>query len=180
MAKANRKTIDVILTLLGAVVMVVLLIAGILGSYAYHFATDQVHDQLAAQQVYFPPKGSPALDPQEFPGLQKYAGQLVDNGPKAKAYADEFIAVHLSKISAGKTYSQISAEAMKDPTNAKLQQQKQTLFQGETLRGLLLGNGYGYWTFGVIAGYAAIAAFAGAAIMAVLVGLGWRQIKRAK
>ena len=180
MAKANRQTIDVILTLLGAVVMIVLLIAGLLGCYAYRFATSQVHDQLAAQQVYFPEKGSPALNPEEFPGLQQYAGQLVDNGPKAKAYADEFIAVHLSKISGGKTYAEISTEAMKDPTNVKLQQQKQTLFQGETLRGLLLGNGYGYWTFGVIAGYAAIAAFAGAAVVAVLVGLGWRQIKRAK
>jgi hypothetical protein len=178
MAKANRKIIDITFTLLGAAVTVMLLIAGCLGAYAYHFATSQVHDQLAAQQVYFPEKGSPALDPKEFPGLQQYAGQLVDNGPKAKAYADEFIAVHLDHIADGKTYAQVSAEAMQDPTNAKLQQQKQTLFQGETLRGLLLGSGYAYWTFGMIAGYAAIAAFVGAAVMAILVVLGWCQIKR--
>jgi hypothetical protein len=179
MAKANRKSIDITLTLLGTVVTVVLLIAGCLGLYAWHFATSQVHDQLAAQKVYFPPKGSPALDPQEFPGLQKYAGQQVDNGPKAKAYADEFIAVHLKNIAAGKTYSEVSNEAMKDPTNTQLQQQKQTLFQGETLRGLLLGSGYAYWTFGMIALYAALAVFAGAAITLVLVLLGLRRIKHA-
>ena len=179
MAKANRKSIDITLTLLGAVVTVFLVIAGCLGLYAWHFATSQVHDQLAAQKVYFPQKGSAALDPKEFPGLQQYAGQLVDNGPKAKAFADEYIAVHLSKIAGGKTYSEVSNEAMTDPTNAKLQQEKQTLFQGETLRGMLLGSGYAYWTFGTIALYAAIAAFAGAIVMAVLVLLGWRQIKRA-
>lgn len=178
-AKANRKSIDITLTLLGAVVTVVLLVAGCLGLYAWHFATSQVHDQLAAQKIYFPPKGSPALNPQEFPGLQKYAGQQVDNGPKAKAFADEFIAVHLKKIGGGKTYSEVSNEAMQDPTNATLQQQKQTLFQGETLRGMLLGTGYAYWTFGMIALYAAIAAFVGAAVMFVLVLLGLRQIKRA-
>jgi hypothetical protein len=179
MTKANRKTIDITLTLLGGVVAVVLLAAGFLGLYAYHFATSQVHDQLASQKVYFPPKGSPGLDPKEFPGLQQYAGQLVDNGPKAKAYANEFIGAHLQKVAGGQTYSEVSAAAMKDPTNAKLQQQKQTLFHGETLRGLLLGSGYAYWTFGMIAGYAAIAAFTGAAVMAILVLLGLRQIKRA-
>ncbi|MEO6513683.1 MAG: hypothetical protein ABIR37_03275 [Candidatus Saccharimonadales bacterium] len=180
MPKTNRKTIDVTLTLLGAVAAVVLLVAGFLGLYAYNFATGQVHDQLAAQKVYFPPAGSPGLDPAEFPGLQQYAGQLVDNGPKAKAYADEFIAVHLEKVAGGQTYSEVSTAAMKDPTNTQLQQQKQTLFQGETLRGLLLGTGYAYWTFGMIAGYAAVAAFVGAALMAVLVLLGMRQIKRAR
>jgi hypothetical protein len=178
MAKANRKSIDITLTLLGAVVAVVMLAGGCLGLYAYNFATSQVHDQLAAQKVFFPPKGSAALDPEEFPGLQQYAGQQVDNGPKAKAYADEFIAKHLEKVAGGKTYSEVSAEAMKDPTDTKLQAQKQTLFQGETLRGLLLGSGYAYWTFGMIAGYAAIAMFVGAALMAVLVLLGLRRVRR--
>jgi hypothetical protein len=180
MAKANRKSIDITLTLLGAVVAIVMFVAGWLALYAAHFATDQVHDQLVAQKVYFPDKGSPALSPAEFPSLQKYAGQQVDNGAKAKAYANDFIAVHLSKVADGKTYSEVSAEAMKDPSNAKLQAEKQTLFQGETLRGLLLTAGYGVWTFGVIAGYAAIALFVGAVVMGFLVVLGWARIQRAK
>ena len=72
------------------------------------FAHDMVHTQLSEQKIQFPPKGSPALDPKEFPGLQRYAGQAVDNGPKAKAYADQFIKVHLKGIADGKTYSQVA------------------------------------------------------------------------
>ncbi len=177
-SKTNRKSIDVVLTLLGGVAVVVLLTIGSLAWYAFDFATTQVHDQLAAQKVYFPPKGSPALDPEEFPGLQQYAGQLVDNGPKAKAYADEFIGKHLENIAGGKSYAEVSEEARANPDDAALQGQKAALFQGETLRGLLLTAGYGYWTFGMIAGYAAVAAFVGAIVMAVLVALGYMRINK--
>ena len=180
MAKSDRKTIDKVFVLLGAAAIVVLVVIGGLSWYAYRFADNSVRTELAAQKVYFPPKGSPALDPAEFPDLQKYAGQLVDNGPKAKAYANGFIGRHLEQVAGGKTYAEVSSEALKDPTNSKLQQQKQTLFQGETLRGLLLGDGYAYWTFGQIAMYAAVAAFAGAAVMTVLVLLGVRHIRRVK
>lgn len=178
--KADRKTIDVTFTLLGLAMTVVLFVAGCIGMYAYNFATTNVKNELVAQKIFFPPAGSPGLDAKEFPGLQKYGGQQVDNGVKAKAYANEFIGKHLEKIADGKTYSEVSALAMKDPTNAKLATQKQTLFQGETLRGILLGDGYAYWTFGMIAYYAALLAFAGAAIMLVLVLLGYRRIKHTK
>ena len=180
MAKSDRKTIDKVFILLGVAMTAVLLVVGGLSWYAYRFADNSVRTELAAQKVYFPSKGSPGLDPSEFPDLQKYAGQLVDNGPKAKAYANGFIGRHLEKVAGGKTYSEVSALAKKDPTNTKLQSQKQTLFQGETLRGLLLGDGYAYWTFGQIAQYAAIAAFAGAGVMAVLILLGLRHLARLK
>ncbi len=158
----------------------VLLVVGGLSWYAYRFADSSVRNELSAQKVYFPPKGSPALDPTEFPDLQQYAGQLVDNGAKAKAYANGFIGKHLEKVASGKTYSEVSALAMKDPTNTVLQGQKQALFQGETLRGLLLGDGYAYWTFGQIAQYAAIVALAGAGMMAGLVLLGLRHLANIK
>ncbi len=45
-----------------------------------------------------------------------------------------------------------------DNVRTELLAQKQSLFQGETLRGLLLGDGYAYWTFGLIDMYAAMAA----------------------
>lgn len=180
MAKSDRKTIDKVFILLGLAMTVTLVIVGGLALYASNFAKTSVKDELSAQKVYFPPKGSPGLDPAEFPGLQQYAGQQVDNGVKAKAYANEFIGAHLEKVAGGKTYSEVSALAMKDPTNATLQQQKAALFQGETLRGLLLGDGYAYWTFGMIAYYAAIAAFAGAAVMGLLVLLGLRHLSRTK
>jgi hypothetical protein len=176
--KEKRAVIDTIFILLGSAAAVMFMVAGCLGWYAYHFATTTVHDELASQKVYFPPAGSAALNPREFPDLQKYGAQLVDDGPKAKAYANGFIGRHLDKVANGMTYSEVSALAMKDPGNQKLAAQKATLFQGETLRGLLLGDGYAYWTMGQIARYAAIAAFAGAAIMAVLVALGLRHMRR--
>jgi hypothetical protein len=178
MAKSQRKVIDKVFILLGVVSTAVLLVVGGLAWYGYNFATNSVKDELSAQKIYFPPKGSAALDPVEFPTLQKYAGQLVDNGPKAKAYANDFIGKHLEKVAGGKTYAEVSSEALKDPTNQKLQGQKATLFQGETLRGLLLGDGYAYWTFGMIAQYVAIAAFAGAVVMSLLVLLGSWHLSR--
>lgn len=180
MAKAQRKTIDTVFVLIGLAVTAILLVIGSLAWWGYNFATTNVKNELSAQKIFFPPKGSPGLDPKEFPGLQKYAGQPVDNGPKAKAYANEFIGVHLEKVAGGKTYAEVSSEALKDPTNQKLQQQKQTLFQGETLRGLLLGDGYAYWTFGTMAKYAAFASFIGAGVMAVLVWFGLVHLAKQK
>src|SRR5436305_8809286 len=130
-----------------------------------------VHDQLSEQKIQFPPKGSPALDPKEFPGLQRYAGEAVDNGPKAKAYANEFIKVHLAGVANGKTYSQVSEASRNDPKNAELAAQVQTLFRGETLRGLLL-YAWGWSVVGMIAFWVGIAALMGAiaVFLALLIG----------
>src|SRR6185437_2837274 len=125
------------------------------------FAHNMVHNQLSEQKITFPAKGSPALDPAEFPGLQKYAGQAVDNGPKAKAYADQFIKVHLNGIANGKTYSQASAASLANPKDAALAGQVQTLFRGETLRGLLL-YAWGWSVVGEIAYWTGLAAMLGA------------------
>jgi hypothetical protein len=126
-----------------------------------------VHSQLAAQDISFPAAGTPALDPATFPDLQQYAGQAVDNGPKAKAYANGFINRHLAEVADGQTYSQVSAASQADPTNAKLTAQVATLFKGETLRGLLL-YAWGWSVVSTIALYAAIAAFIGFLIMLVV------------
>jgi hypothetical protein len=183
MSKIERKAVDRVFILLGTAMTAVLLVVGGLAWYGYNFATDSVRSELAQQKVFFPPKGSPAIaalpmaDQKE---VNKYAGQQLLDGQQAKVYANNFINVHLQKVAGGKTYAEVSTEAMKDPTNIKLQGQKATLFQGETLRGLLLGSGYAYWTFGLIAKYAAIAAFVGAGVMAVLVWLGVRHIAKLK
>jgi hypothetical protein len=159
---------------------VVLLGASLVGYIGYRFATDQVRTELSAQKIYFPEKGAANFSPEDYPDLQQYAGQLVDDGPKAKAYANGYIGRHLENIAGGKTYSEVSALAMKDPTNADLQKQKTSLFQGETLRGLLLGDGYGYWTFGMLALYVSIAALVSAGVMFALVLLGWGHLRRLK
>jgi len=155
-----------------AVLFLLLAVGGGMLTWGGNFATSFVHDQLVAQKIAFPAKGSDALSPKEFPGLQKYAGQAVDNGPKAKAYANQFIAVHLKTVANGMTYSEASTASRAAPTDAKLTAAVQTLFRGETLRGLLL-NAWGWWVVGSIAGYAAFAAFAGAAIvlLALIYGL---------
>jgi hypothetical protein len=138
---------------------------GLLGIFAFcagflvwgnSFVHGMVRDELVAQRITFPPAGSPSFSATEYPTLQQYAGQPVDNGPKAQAYANDFIGHHLQGVAGGKTYSQVSAEFLAGGgTNATLAAQRQTLFMGETLRGLLL-NAYGWWQVGQYALYAAI------------------------
>ena len=167
----SRRGFKTLPVFIGSAAAVVLLVAGSLAWWAYSFVANEVHSELVAQQIYFPAKGSPALDPKEFPGLQQYAGQLVDNGPKAKAYANEFIAVHLKKVANGQTYAQVSSEAQNDPSNVKLQKEVDSLFKGETLRGLLLGDAYAFWTIGQIAKVAALVLLlAGALVVAWTIG----------
>jgi hypothetical protein len=156
------------LVIIGSVLFLLLSVGGGLLLWGSGFANDMVHSQLKDQKISFPAKGSPALDPKEFPGLQRYAGQSVDNGPKAKAYADQFIKVHLSQVAGGKTYSEVSEESRANPKDEKLSGQVQTLFRGETLRGLLL-YAWGWSVVAAIAGYAGIAALLGA--LAVLLAL---------
>ena len=99
------------------------------------------------------------------------------NGRQAEVYADHFIAVHLSEIAGGKTYSQVSAAAQADPTNAKLAAQVQLLFRGSTLRGLLL-YGYAFWQIGQIAMYAALVAYLGGVLFLLLALLGFLHARR--
>jgi hypothetical protein len=174
----RRRTFDIILTAVGGVLTVGLLVAGLLLVWGYSFANGNVHDQLAAQKIFFPAKGSEALAPAEIGKyLNKYAGQQLTSGAQAEAYADHFIAVHLKSIGAGKTYSQMSAEAQANPNDAALQGKVQTLFRGETLRGMLL-NAYAFWKLGQIALYSAIIAFIGTAIMLALTALGFMHLRR--
>jgi hypothetical protein len=147
----------------GVLVMVLLTGGGLL-MWGSTFGKNMVHDQLSAQNIVFPAAGSAGLSAKEFPGLQQYGGQKVDNGPKAKAYADQFIGAHVKSIAGGKTYSEASAAARANPTDPKLQAQVDSLFKGETLRGLLL-YAWGWSIVAAIAGYVAIAAFVGALIV---------------
>ncbi|MBO0870825.1 MAG: hypothetical protein J2P15_19895, partial [Micromonosporaceae bacterium] len=118
----RRRTFDFIATAIGLGLTLVLLVAGGLLMWGYSFANGEVHDQLAAQQIYFPKLGSDALaSPQIGPYLNQYAGQQLTTGAQAKAYADHFIKVHLSEVADGKTYAQVSSEAQANPSDTKLQ-----------------------------------------------------------
>lgn len=175
MAKKNkRKLIDKVLVSFGLVATVALVIIGGLAWWAYSFTNSNVQSELASQKIFFPPKGSSELaNPKIGPYLDQYAGQQLLTGPQAKAYADHFIAVHLSEIAGGKTYAQISAESLANPENQTLKAEAQTLFQGETLRGLLLGDAYAFSTVGYIAQITAIVCFVAGGVMALLVLLGF-------
>jgi hypothetical protein len=168
----KRKTFDALFASFGVAIAVLLIIAGGLLTWGHSFVTHQVKTQLAAEKIFFPPKGSAALAPAAIgPYLNKYAGQQMLTGQQAEVWADHFIAVHLQAIGGGKTYAQLSAEAIAQPKNTVLAGQVATVFKGETLRGLLL-NAYAFGKMGTIAGIAAVVAFAGAALMLLLSALG--------
>jgi hypothetical protein len=173
----RRKTFDTLVSVGGFVMAGVLLLAGVLGFWAYSFTNSQVHDQLASQKIFFPAAGSKAISGPQFAALQQYAGQQLTTGAQAEAYANHFIAVHLSEVAGGKTYAQVSAAAQADPTNTDLQAQVNTLFKGNTLRGLLL-NAYAFWKVGQIALIASILCFVGALGLLVLSVFGLRHARR--
>jgi hypothetical protein len=175
----RRRTFDVLVSAGGLFLAVVLIVAGVLLLWAHNFVSDQVTSQLTAQKIFFPPPGSPALktDPEITKYVTPYAGQQLVNGQQAEVYADHFIAVHLRTIGGGQTYSQLSQKALLQPNNAALQAQVNTVFKGETLRGLLL-NAYAFWTVGTIALWASIVAFIAAFIMLVLGILGFVHVRR--
>ncbi len=174
----RRKVFDVLVSAGGLVVVAVLVVAGALLMWGYSFTTSSVHNQLAQQEIFFPAKGSAELaSPKIAPYLDQYAGQQLLTGPEAEAWANHFIAVHLSEMPYGGVYAKISAAALTHPSNAQLAALETTSFQGTTLRGLLL-EAYGFWTFGQIALFAGIAAFALALVMALLVGFGFWHSRR--
>ena len=143
------------------------------------FTTGQIHDELASQGIYFPAadqiKAGGALDPAEFPQeIRDQAGNQVTDGNQARIYANDFLGKHLQGIAGGLTYATIgpkiaaanaalAAASKTDPNYATLQAnvatltaQRSTLFQGESLRSMLL-NAYGWWTVGTFTTYAGIA-----------------------
>lgn len=190
----HRRTIDLVLIGLGAIAMLVFAIAGGLLTWGASFADDYVHDELASQNVFFPDEA--ALREEGRDDLVEYAGEQVTTGSQAEAYAS-YIGGHLEGIADGKTYSQIddrgAAAAVEEAkengadqatideltaTANQLKGQRDSLFRGETLRGLLLSS-YAWATVGSIAGIGAIVMFVGAAIMLALTVAGLVHVRRA-
>jgi hypothetical protein len=177
----RRRTLDALLTTGGFIVAAVLLVAGGLLLWASNFVHDNVYTQLSEQRITMP-SGQAIADPLIKPYLSQYAGQPMTTGQQAKAYADHYILVHMNKAGGGKTYEEVSGQYLAlsqdktaDPaTVAQLGQLRQTLFMGNTLRGLLL-NAYAFGTMGTIALWGAIASFIGAGAMLLLSLLGIRH-----
>lgn len=185
----GRRTIDSVLIGIGLLATVVCAIAGGLLTWGNNFSSDYVRSELASQNISFPTKE--ALTTEGRTDLVKWGGNKVDTGKEAQAYAS-YINGHLEKIASGATFADLGTperaanadlkaataagapKAQLDELKAKadtITGQRNTLFKGETLRGLLL-TAYAWSTVGSIAGIAAVVAFVAAGLMAVLVVLG--------
>ena len=170
----------------GFVLSAILLAVGGLLLWGSTYTHNMIHNQLAAQQIYFPPmaafahpKAGTEITPSMIPSVSKYAGQQLLTGAQARAYANDFIAVHLSEMPYGGVYSKVSAASRANPTNEALAAEVDTVFRGTTLRGLLL-EAYGFATIGAIMLWGAIASFALGGLLAILVGLGYWHATRAR
>ena len=128
---------------------IAVLVIGVVGWQTGKTMVSEVNASMKEQKLFFPPAGSPGFSAEAFPAAQKYAGKQVDDGEKAKAYADDYLGVQLKLISGGKTSSEIGAQAAMDPENAQLQQLQATMFQLETSKGMLLADSYGAWSQGM-------------------------------
>jgi hypothetical protein len=168
----RRRTIDVLASTAGIVAAIVLLVAGIYFYERYDFARNNVEDQLAAQNIFFPEEDELSEAERQQPGVVKYAGQQVDNGRKAEVYANQYIGLHLSEIADGKTYSELSAESRANPDDEELAGQVQSSFRGETLRGLLLTT-YGFWQLGQEARLMTIISFVAAGLLFIFAIIGY-------
>jgi hypothetical protein len=185
----KRRTIDSVLIGFGVVAMVAFAIAGAMLTWGHNFSSDYVGKELSSQNISFPSKQ--ALIDGDRADLVKFADQKLNTGKEAEAYAS-FINGHLQDVAAGATYADLGAPESAAKADVKaavasgastasvaelqakadgITNQRNTLFKGETLRGLLL-SAYAWSTVGMIAGIAAIGAFLAAAVMAVLVVLG--------
>jgi hypothetical protein len=175
----NRSFLDRLVSATGAIVGVVLLAAAALLFYAHSYIHDEVANQLKEQQITFPAAGSQAitsLPPADQKEITQYAGQSMETGAQAKAFADHYIKVHLGEVANGQTYAQVSAKALANPDDQKLAGQVQTLFRGETLRGLLL-NAYAFDTMATVAWIAAWISLIAGVLLLLMAFLGIRHAR---
>ncbi|MEN9325571.1 MAG: hypothetical protein RL414_1325 [Actinomycetota bacterium] len=184
----KRKNFDKIVTAVGFGLTVFLFVAAGLLNWGASFASDSVKSQLENQNISFP--AAEAMPEATKDQLAKWAEMKVTTGEMARDYSDLYIWEHMkgSAIAAvGKpaTYSEVSGMYMglvrggstDKEQIAKLGELRQTLFMGNTLRGMLL-EAYAFGTMGVIAGYGAIAALVGGIVMLLLSIAGLLHIRR--
>jgi len=176
----QRSKVDKLVSSLGLVIALVLLLSSFGLLFAHNFVHKQVSNQLSSQKISFPKTSDAAfkaLPASDQAAVRPYAGQQLTTGAQAEAFADHYIAVHLSKIGGGKTYSELSAQSQVNPSDTALAAKVSTLFQGEMLRGTLL-NAYAFDTMAVVAGLAAVGAFIGAIVFVILSLLGFAHAKK--
>ena len=197
----KRRTLDVILASGGLLVAAVLVALGFALATQYSFATNYVKEELSAQKITFATADKLTVEEKTWkPGsasLVTYAGQRLETGAQAEAYAKYYIAKHMDASAKaagfdGATYAtlgpirtelsaQVAAAKAKGDTAAAAEAQKKldsatslrtTMQTGETLRGLLL-TVYGFSVMGDMAGLASNLLYGLAAIMFALAAAGF-------
>jgi hypothetical protein len=184
----KRRTFDKLVSFVGLGLAVLLFIFAGLLNFGGGFASENVRTQLANQNIAFPIEaGLPANTKDQ---LLKWAGMQVVSGEMARDYSDLFILEHMNASATavmGKpaTYSEVSSayitaqrSSETDPEQLqKLSDLRDSLFMGNTLRGMLL-QAYAFGMMGVIAGYAAIASLVGGFVFLLLAIAGLMHIRR--
>ena len=179
----KRRTLDMIFSAGGIAVAILLVLLGFVFKTNADFADSYVHDQLAQQKISFTAAEFLSDEEKASTCLIENAGTPLDSGKKAECYANDYIGMHLKGIGGGETYATIGAIqtkakiALADATAAnasnvaelkadhdKLTGQRESMFKGETLRGLLLTS-YGFSIFGEKAALAGMLSFLGALVM---------------
>lgn len=176
-----RSTFDRLMSYAGLLLAALLIIVSGLAFWGYSFANGTVSDQLSAQKITMPAGAAlDALPAEDKAALLPFASTPMDDGDKAKAYADHYILAHMMKASGGKTYSQISGDCKNtDPLDSPACRLKyNTMFTGDALRSMLL-TAYAFGTIAKIALVGAIATLLGGLGMLLLSLLGLRHAKNA-
>jgi hypothetical protein len=164
----KRRTLDLVFASGGLLLAALLLVLGLVLKNQANFAKDYVTHQLTDQRITFSPVTSLTDNERKVGCLVTNAGKALTTGKQAECYANEYIGDHVKAVNDAKTYSETSAQsrakraeadaALKenpdDPAAKELDNQAKalagktdTLFKGETLRGLLLTS-YGFSIFG--------------------------------
>lgn len=192
----KRRTLDILFSLGGLGLAILLVVIGVVLTTNANFANSYVRDQLGEQHITFTPVDQLSDEEKKVDCLVEYAGQPLTTGKQAECYANEYIGLHLKSMAGGKTYAdlgdtqsalreQVAQAKQANAANlaeleaqlAQVTQQRETLFKGETLRGLLLTS-YGFSEFGVKAGQAATVAYLAAGLLVLLSAAGFVHAAR--
>jgi hypothetical protein len=181
----KRRTLDVVFSVGGLLLAALLLILGLVLQNQADFAKSYVKDQLTEQKITFTPTANLTAEEKQADCLVTNSSKPLTTGKQAECYANKYIALHLSEVNGGKTYAETSGESRALAAKAEaaaasapdavetvalqsradeLSGKVDTLFRGETLRGLLLTS-YGFSIFGDRAHQAALVAFAAAFVL---------------
>jgi hypothetical protein len=187
----KRRTLDILFSIGGMGLAALLLVVGVVMSSNASFSQRYVSDQLRQQKITFKTADTLTDEERQAECLVRYAGQELATGKQAECYANEFIGLHVATSGKGRTYAQIgddqtvlraqiaTAQKNGDPTVADLQKQladltttRETVFKGETLRGVLLTS-YGFSVLGSKADQAATVIYLGVILLVALSAAGF-------